>query len=128
VPRASHFGAACGRIISSGDHFFLGGYRSNGVRSAGFESSARTHTREPVVSGNYSDKLFVEWTLTNKTPRRISAASIFSSLSISGNIFFPGEGRPPWVQLIGDQTPWGGHVITGLRSTTTVFPPQSMGL
>ncbi len=117
--RFRHFALLAGQNnIVTGNHFFQGDTVKNGVRSAGLILAAQ-HTAS-VVSGNYIDNCFVEWTNEQDPAPDYSSEYSFSSLSISGNIFLSGE-VAPWFSYIVIKPHGAGHVINGLTINDNRF-------
>ncbi|MFN7003277.1 MAG: glycosyl hydrolase family 28-related protein [Roseinatronobacter sp.] len=115
----AHFGvmAGSGHLIS-GNHFFQGDTRSQGVRQAGLILTDRNCKTSFV--GNYVDNCFLE--LTNEydvNPAQGSAFS-FGGLSVEGNIFFA-ISVAPWFSFIVIKPYGPGHFLQGLNVTGNMF-------
>jgi len=109
---------AGGNSIVTGNHFFQGDEVNNGVRSAGL-ILASAHT-SAVVTGNYVDNCFIEWTNEqDPTPDHANGYS-FSALTISDNIFLSGE-VAPWFSYIVVKPHGAGHYLSGVNITGNRF-------
>ncbi len=101
-----------------GNHFFQGDSNAGGVRSAGlvlFSPHVST-----VVSGNYIDNCFIEWTNEQDATPEFTSGYSFSALSISDNIFLSGDVAPWFTYIV--IKPYGeGHYVTGLNVTGNKF-------
>ncbi|NUH66412.1 right-handed parallel beta-helix repeat-containing protein [Sulfitobacter sp. S0837] len=109
---------AGGNSIVVGNHFFQGDAIENGVRSAGLILAA-AHT-STVVSGNYIDNCFVEWTNEQDPTPDHSNGYSFSALTISDNIFLSGE-VAPWFSYIIVKPHGAGHYLNGVNITGNRF-------
>jgi len=117
--RFRHFALLGGQNnIVTGNHFFQGDTVKNGIRSAGL-IMATQHTAS-VISGNYVDNCFIEWTNEQDAAPEYSNEYSFSALSITGNIFLSGE-VAPWFSYIVIKPHGVGHVINGLTINDNRF-------
>ncbi|MGJ8617787.1 MAG: glycosyl hydrolase family 28-related protein [Sulfitobacter sp.] len=114
-----HFALVAGQnSIISGNHFFQGDSVSNGVRSAGLILTS-PHSSS-VVSQNYIDNCFIEWSNEQDPAPEFNSEYSFSALSISDNIFLSGD-VAPWFSYI-VVTPHGaGHFLSGVSITGNKF-------
>ncbi|AYE85187.1 glycosyl hydrolase family 28-related protein [Sulfitobacter sp. D7] len=109
---------AGGNSIVTGNHFFQGDEVDNGVRSAGL-ILASAHT-SAVVTGNYVDNCFIEWTNEQDPTPAFTSGYSFSALSISDNIFLSGE-VAPWFSYIVVKPHGAGHFLSGVAITGNRF-------
>lgn len=109
---------AGGNSIVTGNHFFQGDEVDNGVRSAGL-ILASAHT-SAVVTGNYVDNCFIEWTNEQDPTPAFNSGYSFSALSISDNIFLSGE-VAPWFSYIVVKPHGAGHFLSGVSITSNRF-------
>lgn len=117
--RFRHFGLLGGaNSIVTGNHFFQGDEVDNGVRSAGI-ILANTHVSS-IVSGNYVDNCFVEWTNEHDPAPAFNSEFSFSALSITDNIFLSGE-VAPWFNYIVVKPHGAGHFLSGVSITGNRF-------
>ncbi|WP_428928002.1 glycosyl hydrolase family 28-related protein [Marinibacterium sp. SX1] len=101
-----------------GNHFFQGDSIAGGVRSAGLVLF-QPHVSS-VVSGNYIDNCFIEWSNEQDATPAFSAGYSFSALSITENVFLTGD-VAPWFSYIVVKPHGSGHFITGLNVTGNKF-------
>lgn len=124
--RFRHFGLiAGGNSIITGNHFFQGDAVANGIRSAGLILAAQ-HTSS-IVSGNYVDNCFIEWTNEQDPAPEYSNEFSFSALSITDNIFLSGE-VAPWFSYIVVKPHGTGHFLTGVSITGNKFRSINGGI
>jgi pectate lyase-like protein len=114
-----HFAVLAGQNhLISGNHFFQGDSVPDGVRTAGLVFM--DNYVGSVVSVNYVDNCFIEWTNErDQTPEFIAGFS-FSSLSITDNVFLSGD-VPPWFSYIVVKPHGAGHFLNGLTVTGNRF-------
>jgi hypothetical protein len=101
-----------------GNHWFLGDEVPNGVRKGGIiltSNSANT-----VITGNYIDNNFVEWTNEHDSSPAQGSDFSFSGLTITGNFFFCID-VAPWFNWLVIKPYGAGHFIDGLAVTGNVF-------
>lgn len=117
--RLRHFGVLAGaNNIVTGNHFFQGDEVAGGIRSAGL-ILAKTNISS-VVTGNYIDNCFVEWTNEQDPAPEFNSEFSFSALSIADNIFLSGD-VAPWTSYIVVK-PYGvGHFLNGVSITGNRF-------
>ncbi len=93
-----HFAMLCGQNnIITGNHFFQGDSVGNGIRSAGLILT-QTHSSS-IVSSNYVDNCFIEWTNEHDPSPAFTGGFSFSSLGIVDNIFLSGD-VAPWFRRL----------------------------
>ena len=110
--RFRHFGLLAGaNNIILGNHFFQGDAVDGGVRSAGLILCA-THTSS-IISGNYVDNCFLEWTNEQDPAPEFNTEFSFSALSITDNVFLSGE-VAPWFSYIVVKPHGAGHFLSGV--------------
>tara|TARA_R110002094_G_scaffold193849_1_gene167383 strand:- start:538 stop:2826 length:2289 start_codon:yes stop_codon:yes gene_type:complete len=114
-----HFALVAGQnSIISGNHFFQGDSVSNGIRSAGLVLTA-THSSS-IVTGNYVDNCFIEWSNEQDPAPEYNTEYSFSSLSITDNIFLSGD-VAPWFSYIVVKPHGAGHFLSGVSITGNRF-------
>ncbi len=114
-----HFALVAGQnSFISGNHFFQGDSVSNGIRSAGLILAA-PHSSS-IVSGNYVDNCFIEWTNEQDPAPEFNTEFSFSSLSITDNIFLSGD-VAPWFSYIVVKPHGAGHFLSGVSITGNRF-------
>ena len=119
VVRFAHFAILHGSgHMVLGNHFFHGDDETAGVRRAGI---VFTWTNvASVVSGNYIDNCFIEWSNERDPEPEHANEYSFGGLTISGNIFITSDVAPWFRWLV--ITPRGpGHYIQGLNITGNTF-------
>lgn len=110
--RFRHFGLLAGQnSIITGNHFFQGDSVTNGVRSAGLILAAQ-HSSS-IVSGNYVDNCFIEWTNEQDPAPEFNTEFSFSALNITNNVFLSGE-VAPWFSYIVVKPHGAGHFLSGV--------------
>ncbi|MFT6696508.1 MAG: hypothetical protein ACJAXU_002014 [Paracoccaceae bacterium] len=124
--RFKHFGVinGTGHMILS-NHFFQGDNAHTDQRTAGIilsENNCMT-----VVSGNYVDNCWIEWTNEHdETPDNASGFS-FGGLSVDGNIFFSSN-APAWFRFMRLKPFGSGHYINGLNISGNTFKASNGNL
>ncbi len=114
-----HFAVIAGsNSLILGNHFFQGDSVPNGVRTAGLVI-ANTHCSS-IVSGNYIDNCFIEWTNEQDAAPEFNTEFSFSALSISDNIFLSGD-VAPWFSYIVVKPHGAGHFLSGVAITGNRF-------
>lgn len=101
-----------------GNHFFQGDSIAGGVRSAGLVLF-QPHVSS-VISGNYVDNCFIEWTNEQDATPAFTSGYSFSALSITENVFLTGD-VAPWFSYIVIKPYGAGHYVTGLNITGNKF-------
>ncbi|WP_028955100.1 glycosyl hydrolase family 28-related protein [Sulfitobacter sp. 20_GPM-1509m] len=107
-----------GSSIIIGNHFFQGDTVNGGIRSAGIVM-AKPHS-SGVISGNYIDNCFIEWTNEHDQAPDFSSEFSFSALSITGNTFLSGS-VAPWFSYIVVKPHGAGHFLSGVSITANKF-------
>lgn len=117
--RFRHFAVMTGQNhLIVGNHFFQGDTVANGIRSAGLVLAEAYASC--IITNNYVDNAFVEWTNERDPSPGFSGGFSFSSLDITSNIFLSGEVAPTFTYLV--VKPYGtGHFINGLNVTGNRF-------
>ena len=124
--RFRHFGLLAGsNNIFTGNHFFQGDSVPDGVRSAGLVI-ARPHTAS-VITGNYVDNCFIEWTNERQPSPSFTSGFSFSALSITDNVFLSGD-VAPWFSYIVVKPHGTDHFIAGLSVTGNKFRTINGGI
>ncbi len=101
-----------------GNHWFQGDNVTDGPRVAGLiftEPNVKS-----VVTGNYIDNCFIEWTNEHDAAPEFSAEYSFGGLTVTGNIFTVNDAASwfSWIVI----KPYGvGHYIQGLSVTGNAF-------
>ncbi|MFD2740535.1 glycosyl hydrolase family 28-related protein [Sulfitobacter aestuarii] len=107
-----------GNPIITGNHFFQGDGVDNGVRSAGLVLAENYVSG--IVTGNYIDNCFIEWTNERDPTPGFTSGFSFSALSITDNIFLSGE-VAPWFSYIVVKPHGAGHFLNGVTITGNRF-------
>lgn len=119
VVRFAHFAVmGGGNALFVGNHFFQGDEQANGVRQAGVVFT-QTNPRA-VMTGNYVDNCFVEWTNEHDAEPAFSNELSFGALTMTGNLFLCSDVSSAfrWIVL----KPRGaGHFVNGLTVTGNIF-------
>jgi len=124
--RFRHFGLlAGGNNLIIGNHFFQGDAVANGVRSAGLVI-AKAHTAS-VISGNYIDNCFVEWSNEQDPTPNFTSGFSFSALSLTDNVFLSGD-VAPWFSYLVVKPHGTGHFIAGLSVAGNKFRSINGGI
>ncbi len=114
-----HFALLAGaNSIITGNHFFQGDGVANGIWSAGL-IIANTHASS-IISGNYVDNCFIEWTNEQDQAPEFNTEFSFSALSITDNIFLSGD-VAPWFSYIVVKPHGAGHFLSGVSITGNRF-------
>jgi hypothetical protein len=114
-----HFALVAGQnSIISGNHFFQGDSVSGGIRSAGLILTS-PHSSS-IVTGNYIDNCFIEWSNEQDPAPEFNSEYSFSSLSITDNIFLSGD-VAPWFSYIVVKPHGAGHFLSGVSITGNRF-------
>lgn len=114
-----HFGILSGQNhIITGNHFFQGDGIPNGIRSAGLVLA--TNYTSTVISANYVDNCFIEWTNEYDPTPAFTGGFSFSSLGISDNVFLSGS-VAPWFSYIVVKPHGAGHFLNGVNITGNRF-------
>ncbi len=107
-----HFAVMAGQnhLITS-NHFFQGDSVPDGIRTAGLvlqENFVAT-----VVSGNYIDNCFVEWTNERDPTPAFNGGFSFSSFTLADNVFLSGD-VVPWFSYLVVKPHGAGHFLNGV--------------
>ncbi|AXI48087.1 hypothetical protein C1J03_20045 [Sulfitobacter sp. SK012] len=117
--RFRHFAILAGQNnLVTGNHFFQGDTVAGGVRSAGLVLAAQ-HTSS-IVSHNYVDNCFIEWTNERDPAPEYQNEFSFSSLDVTSNIFLSGE-VATWFSYFVVRPHGAGHFINGLNISGNRF-------
>jgi hypothetical protein len=114
-----HFAVMAGQNhLISGNHFFQGDTVANGFRTAGLvlmENFTAT-----VVTGNYIDNCFIEWTNERDPTPAFTVGFSFSSLSITDNVYLSGD-VAPWFSYFVVKPHGAGHFLNGVTVSGNRF-------
>ncbi|MDF3414492.1 right-handed parallel beta-helix repeat-containing protein [Sulfitobacter sp. M57] len=117
--RFRHFGLLGGsNNIFIGNHFFQGDGVANGVRSAGIILASTSVGT--VISNNYIDNCFIEWTNEHDPSPAFTGGFSFSALSVADNMFLSGE-VAPWFSYIVVKPHGAGHFLNGVSISGNRF-------
>ena len=101
-----------------GNHWFQGDSVTDGPRTAGLvftEPNVKS-----VVTGNYIDNSFIEWTNEHDDAPDFSSEFSFGGLTITGNIFTVNDAAN-WFSWIVIKPYGAGHFVQGLSVTGNAF-------
>lgn len=114
-----HFAIMAGQNhLISGNHFFQGDGVANGFRTAGLV--LKDNFTSTVISGNYIDNCFVEWTNEEDPTPAFNEGFSFSSLSITDNVFLSGD-VAPWFSYFVVKPHGTGHFLNGVTVSGNRF-------
>lgn len=114
-----HFAVMAGQNhLISGNHFFQGDGVANGFRTAGLV--LKDNFTSTVISGNYIDNCFVEWTNEEDPTPAFNDGFSFSSLSITDNVFLSGD-VAPWFCYFVVKPHGTGHFLNGVTVSGNRF-------
>ena len=117
--RFRHFGLLGGsNNIFTGNHFFQGDGVANGVRSGGIILASTSVGT--VISNNYIDNCFIEWTNEHDPSPAFTGGFSFSALSVTDNMFLSGE-VAPWFSYIVVKPHGAGHFLNGVSISGNRF-------
>ena len=117
--RFRHFGLLGGaNNIFTGNHFFQGDGVAGGIRSAGIILGS--NSPGTVISNNYIDNCFIEWTNEADATPDFTTGFSFSSLSVTDNMFLSGD-VAPWFSWIVVKPHGTGHFLHGVSITNNRF-------
>ena len=117
--RFRHFGLLGGsNNMFTGNHFFQGDSVTNGIRSGGIILASTSVGT--IISNNYIDNCFIEWTNEHDPSPAFSSGFSFSALSVSDNMFLSGE-VAPWFSYIVVKPHGAGHFLNGVSITGNRF-------
>lgn len=119
IVRFAHFAIMSGSgNMFVGNHFFQGDDQTAGVRRAGIVFA--TTNVKSLITGNYIDNCFIEWTNEHDPTPAFSNEFSFGGLTLTGNIFTVNDVAPSFRWFV--MTPHGpGHFINGLSMCDNVF-------
>ena len=106
-----------GNLIS-GNHWFHGDSEPNGVRKGGIILTSPNCMS--VITGNYIDNNFVEWTNEHSEEPALGVQLSFGGLTMTGNIFTAID-VADWFNFIVVKPYGPGHFIHGLSVVSNVF-------
>lgn len=101
-----------------GNHWFHGDGEPDGVRKGGIIFTAANC--RSVVTGNYCDNNFIEWTNEHDEDPAHSTGFSFGGLTITGNTFLSSD-TAPWFNFIVVKPFGPGNFIHGLSVVSNVF-------
>lgn len=114
-----HFAVMAGQNhLVAGNHFFQGDAVPNGFRTAGLV--LKENFTASVISGNYIDNCFVEWTNEQDPSPAFSNGFSFSSLSITDNVYLSGD-VAPWFSYFVIKPHGAGHFLNGVTVSGNRF-------
>ncbi|NNK16572.1 MAG: right-handed parallel beta-helix repeat-containing protein, partial [Sulfitobacter sp.] len=117
--RFRHFGLLGGsNNIFTGNHFFQGDNVADGIRSAGIILAS--NSPGTIISNNYIDNCFVEWTNEHDPDPEFTTGFSFSALSVTDNVFLSGD-VAPWFSYIVVKPHGAGHFLNGVAITGNRF-------
>ncbi|WP_417248355.1 glycosyl hydrolase family 28-related protein [Celeribacter sp.] len=105
-------------LMFVGNHWFQGDTQPDSARQAGIVLSGMNV--KSVITGNYIDNSFIEWTNEHDPEPDFSSEYSFGGLTITGNIFTVNDSADwfSWIVV----KPFGpGHFINGLSVTGNAF-------
>jgi len=104
--------------LISGNHWFQGDTTTGGVRMGGIVLTSPN--QQSVVTGNYIDNNFIEWTNEHDATPALGVQFSFGGLTITGNTCVVSNVAPWFNWLV--IKPYGpGHYIHGLSVISNVF-------
>ncbi|WP_299685904.1 glycosyl hydrolase family 28-related protein [uncultured Tateyamaria sp.] len=104
--------------LISGNHFFQGDNVPSGVRTAGI--ILQENFSASMITGNYIDNCFIEWTNERDPTPAFSGGFSFSALTISDNVYLSGD-VAPWFTYIVVKPFAAGHFLNGVTITGNRF-------
>lgn len=114
-----HFAVMAGQNhLVSGNHFFQGDAVANGFRTAGLV--LMENFTASVVSGNYIDNCFIEWTNERDATPDFNTGFSFSSLTITDNVYLSGD-VAPWFSYFVIKPHGTGHFLNGVTVSGNRF-------
>jgi hypothetical protein len=114
-----HFAVMAGQNhLVSGNHFFQGDAVPNGFRTAGLV--LMENFTASVVSGNYIDNCFIEWTNERDATPGFTTGFSFSSLTITDNVYLSGD-VAPWFSYFVVKPHGAGHFLNGVTVSGNRF-------
>ncbi len=107
-----HFACLGGQNhLVMGNHFFQGDGVPQGVRTAGVV--LQDNFTASVITGNYVDNCFVEWTNERDPTPGFTAGFSFSSFSMTDNVFLSSD-VGPWFSYLVVKPHGAGHFLNGV--------------
>ncbi len=101
-----------------GNHWFQGDNVVDGPRTAGLVLT--TPNVKSVITGNYIDNSFIEWTNEHDAAPEFSSEFSFGGLTVTGNIFTVNDAASHFAWIV--VKPFGsGHFLQGLSVTGNTF-------
>lgn len=94
-----------------GNHFFQGDGVSGGIRTAGIV--LQDNFTATVISGNYIDNCFVEWTNERDPTPQFTSGFSFSSFSLTDNVFLASD-VAAWFSYLVVKPHGSGHFLNGV--------------
>ncbi|MCB4380036.1 right-handed parallel beta-helix repeat-containing protein, partial [Synechococcus sp. MU1644] len=117
--RFRHFMVLAGRNhLIKGNHFFQGDGVQDGVRTAG--AVLQDNYTATVITGNYVDNCFIEWTNERDPTPAFTSGFSFSSFSMTDNVFLSGS-VAPWFSYLVIKPHGAGHFLNGVTVTGNRF-------
>ncbi|MEQ3710911.1 MAG: glycosyl hydrolase family 28-related protein [Tateyamaria sp.] len=114
-----HFMCMAGQNhLIMGNHFFQGDGISGGVRTAGIV--LQDNFTASVISGNYIDNCFVEWTNERDATPEFSTGFSFSSFSLTDNVFLASD-VADWFSYLVVKPHGSGHFLNGVSVSGNRF-------
>ena len=114
-----HFMCMAGQNhLIMGNHFFQGDGIPGGVRTAGIV--LQDNFTASVISGNYIDNCFVEWTNERDPTPQFSTGFSFSSFSLTDNVFLASD-VADWFSYLVVKPHGSGHFLNGVSVTGNRF-------
>ena len=104
--------------LIAGNHFFQGDNVPNGVRTAGI--ILQENFSATMITGNYIDNCFIEWTNERDPTPAFTGGFSFSSLTIANNVYLSGD-VAPWFTYIVVKPFAAGHFLNGVTVTGNRF-------
>ncbi|WP_147107297.1 glycosyl hydrolase family 28-related protein [Tateyamaria sp. syn59] len=104
--------------LIKGNHFFQGDAVADGFRTAGIV--LQDNYTASVVTGNYIDNCFVEWTNERDPTPGFTSGFSFSSFSLTDNVFLSGD-VAPWFSYLVVKPHGTGHFLNGVTVTGNRF-------
>ena len=104
--------------LVSGNHWFHGDSEPDGIRKGGIIFT--TPNCRSVVTGNYCDNNFIEWTNEHSEEPAQGSQFSFGGLTITGNIFMSSD-TADWFNFIVVKPYGPGHFVHGLSVISNVF-------
>lgn len=119
IVRFRHFCVLAGTgTMVTGNHWFHGDDEPDGVRLGGIVIT--TTNPETMITGNYIDNNFIEWTNEHEATPAFANQYSFGGLTITGNTFMNID-VADWFRWIVIKPYGPGHFIHGLSVTGNVF-------